>query len=440
MDTMAAAVVQKGHAAPHSPIASESFGRTWQREMGAARSEAPEQLPAALAAMPRIAVHEKNTEEGLGPAQEAGADGKKGEAEPEAGRAGRETAKENDAPRDLPETAAEDTQPADTQPEHAGLPEKVEACAPSPLAGKIVKSRGKHDAATAKSAVAAEGETPKADAQPGAGGPAVTNVAAAVPLTSAPASPPVALAGRAAAPEKPQAEGIRKANAGVPASHPNFEVGAAASHGVLPSATAVLAVPPSASSHPATASVGAEAGLNRARAVEGRGGNALQAPASGAAQLDVGVFDGTHGWLRIRAELGTGGAVNASLTASAGAHASLRAVLPEMASYLESEAVSVGRIALHRAATGSNAMDTAGERQSGGAPRQGAAGEQGPNGGGAQKRSLPAMEQQTGGPGIAATRAAVEAWSAGGIRAMQGLGAGWGALAGNSGGWLNVRA
>jgi hypothetical protein len=58
--------------------------------------------------------------------------------------------------------------------------------------------------------------------------------------------------------------------------------------------------------------------------------------AAGPGRLDVGVFDGTHGWLRIHAELGAGGAVNASLTASASAHEALRAAVPEMARYLES--------------------------------------------------------------------------------------------------------
>jgi hypothetical protein len=81
-----------------------------------------------------------------------------------------------------------------------------------------------------------------------------------------------------------------------------------------------------------------------------------QVLASGPAQLDVGVFDGTHGWLRVRAELGADGAVSASLTASASAHESLRAVLPEMANYLQSEAVSVSKIAVHRAAEGAPAM------------------------------------------------------------------------------------
>jgi hypothetical protein len=81
--------------------------------------------------------------------------------------------------------------------------------------------------------------------------------------------------------------------------------------------------------------------------------------AAGPRQLEVGLVDGTHGWLQIRAELGAGGAVSASLTGSAAAHEPLRQAVPEMASYLESEAVSVSQIAVHRAAETSPSMGQA---------------------------------------------------------------------------------
>jgi hypothetical protein len=99
---------------------------------------------------------------------------------------------------------------------------------------------------------------------------------------------------------------------------------------------------------------------------------APQILAAGPAKLDVGVFDGTHGWLRIRAEIGTGGVVNASLTASVGSHASLRAALPEMSRYLDAEAVSVGKLAVHRATGSSGAVlagNDSGNRQSAGHSR-----------------------------------------------------------------------
>jgi hypothetical protein len=132
--------------------------------------------------------------------------------------------------------------------------------------------------------------------------------------------------------------------------------------------------------------------------------------------------------------------VNASLTAGATAHESLRAVLPEMASYLQSEAVSVSRIAVHRAAAGSNGMGTSEGQQNDGAPRQGAAGEQGQNGGGSLKRNVPATEQSEAGLVITATRAAGDARSAGGVHAIARLGVGFGVPGGSSGGWLNVCA
>jgi hypothetical protein len=65
-------------------------------------------------------------------------------------------------------------------------------------------------------------------------------------------------------------------------------------------------------------------------------------------RLDVGVLNGTHGWLRIRAELGTGGAVNTSVTAIDAAHEALRTAVPEIVSYLGHEDVKVNRIEVLR--------------------------------------------------------------------------------------------
>jgi hypothetical protein len=69
----------------------------------------------------------------------------------------------------------------------------------------------------------------------------------------------------------------------------------------------------------------------------------------GPGQLEVGVLDGTHGWLKIRAELGTDGSVNALLTSNATAHEGLREAVPALSGYLVSESVNVGKIAVHRA-------------------------------------------------------------------------------------------
>jgi hypothetical protein len=113
--------------------------------------------------------------------------------------------------------------------------------------------------------------------------------------------------------------------------------------------------------HPASAShAGAElqgAALNVNDGASGLAAN--QGPrmlATGPGQLEVGVMDGTHGWVQIRAQVGETGAVSASLTAGAATHESLRDAVPAMASYLEAEAVNVSRIAVHRAAESSPAM------------------------------------------------------------------------------------
>lgn len=98
---------------------------------------------------------------------------------------------------------------------------------------------------------------------------------------------------------------------------------------------------------------------------------AHQVVAATPSQLDVGVFDGTHGWLRIHAELGTGGSVSASLTASTAAYESLRAALPELANYLQSEAVTVSKVAVHRVAADPTAMGLADSGQNGSGHGQG---------------------------------------------------------------------
>jgi hypothetical protein len=115
------------------------------------------------------------------------------------------------------------------------------------------------------------------------------------------------------------------------------------------------------------------------------GAQGPQLIAAGPTRLEVGTLDGTHGWVQVRAELGTGGDVRASLTGSAAAHEALRAAVPGLAGFLQTEAVSVSGIAVHRAAGGNGA----GLTQSGG----GASGEaqsgrgQGGNAGGSGKDS-----------------------------------------------------
>jgi hypothetical protein len=150
--------------------------------------------------------------------------------------------------------------------------------------------------------------------------------------------------------------------------------------------------------------------------------------AAGPAKLDVGVFDGTHGWVQIRTELGAGGAVSATLTGSAAAHEALKAAVPAMASYLTGEQVSVGKIAVHRAAETSTAM-AAGEQRGGGQGQR--EGGQAARGAGAARAGSVAGEADAAG-----VEAGVREWvGALPTAAMAGLGIG---LAG-SGSWLNVR-
>ena len=194
-----------------------------------------------------------------------------------------------------------------------------------------------------------------------------------------------------------------------------------------------------------------EAPLTQPSSVAAYGAKGPQILSSGPAQLDIGVLDGTHGWLRIRAEMGGAGAVSASLTASASAHDSLRAALPEMARYLQSESVAVSTIAVHRAPEpASRASSATAERQpNGGAERDDPNRGEQRNDPGSTKKSSPA----------ASGNGAVAASSSGGYSigryvsetassdCITGLARGASQFAGpfglpltTTGGWLNVSA
>jgi hypothetical protein len=167
------------------------------------------------------------------------------------------------------------------------------------------------------------------------------------------------------------------------------------------------------------------------------------------ARLDVGVFDETHGWLRIRAELASGGGVSAMLTASTAAHDSLRAALPEMASYLGSEAVSVARIGLHRFGDDSSSMTAAaGSQQNGGYREEGRSGNSAQDDVRARERASigidPNREESTpavlSGPtlGRVGNLSEFNAGTAGLVFAASGSRGGFAAI--GCGGWLSVCA
>jgi hypothetical protein len=78
--------------------------------------------------------------------------------------------------------------------------------------------------------------------------------------------------------------------------------------------------------------------------------------------LEVGVANGTHGWLKIRAEMTENGAVNASLsTTSSSGQELLHRELPSLTAYLHSERVVVNTVVVQQApATGSDFRGLAG--------------------------------------------------------------------------------
>jgi hypothetical protein len=76
--------------------------------------------------------------------------------------------------------------------------------------------------------------------------------------------------------------------------------------------------------------------------------------------LEVGVTNGTHGWLKIRAEMVDGGVVNASVSATTTAgQEMLHRELPSLTAYLHEEQIGVSSVVVHATAV-------AGSREFGG--------------------------------------------------------------------------
>jgi len=64
--------------------------------------------------------------------------------------------------------------------------------------------------------------------------------------------------------------------------------------------------------------------------------------------LEVGIQNGTHGWLKVRAEMTDGGVVNASVSAASSAgQEMLHRELPALTAYLQEEKVAVNAVAVH---------------------------------------------------------------------------------------------
>jgi hypothetical protein len=84
--------------------------------------------------------------------------------------------------------------------------------------------------------------------------------------------------------------------------------------------------------------------------------------------LEVGIQNGTHGWLKVRAEMADGGVVNASVSASSSAgQEMLHRELPAMTAYLQGEKVAVSAIVVHAPlAAGAESRSSTGTDSAGG--------------------------------------------------------------------------
>jgi hypothetical protein len=98
----------------------------------------------------------------------------------------------------------------------------------------------------------------------------------------------------------------------------------------------------------------AEGLLNGSREQEGSGVVAQSMDgsprmlASTPTSLEVGIQNGTHGWLKVRAEMADGGVVNASVSASSSAgQEMLHRELPAMTAFLQEEKIAVNTVIVH---------------------------------------------------------------------------------------------
>jgi hypothetical protein len=84
--------------------------------------------------------------------------------------------------------------------------------------------------------------------------------------------------------------------------------------------------------------------------------------------LEVGIQNGTHGWLKVRAEMTDGGVVNASVSAvSSAGQEMLHRELPALTAYLQEEKVAVNAVAVHGpSAAGTDARSSSGTDGAGG--------------------------------------------------------------------------
>jgi hypothetical protein len=116
--------------------------------------------------------------------------------------------------------------------------------------------------------------------------------------------------------------------------------------------------------------------------------------------LEVGIPDGTHGWLKVRAEMADGGVVNASVSAASQASQEmLHRELPSLTAYLQSEKVAVNTVVVHSGiGVGAESQGNLGGTGSGGAGQPPQKGNEG--GGHRQSSASAAVEDVAGYEGL----------------------------------------
>ena len=143
--------------------------------------------------------------------------------------------------------------------------------------------------------------------------------------------------------------------------------------------------------------------------------------------LEIGLASGSHGWLRVRAELGPAGEVAASVVASSTSAAEgLHKELPAISAYLAEERVGVGSLVVNAMEKGAGAQDSMLSGGSGGASGS----QPGPNQRGRELNfPSPDGRRHSGFP---------ESESIGGVVPIA-IGQTWMTRGSGSGGWVNVR-
>ena len=143
--------------------------------------------------------------------------------------------------------------------------------------------------------------------------------------------------------------------------------GTTQAHGVLTVTGSVVgdavAVKASANANSVSTAAGQD-GASQSAASVGEGHRTLEATST---SLEVGVANGTQGWLKIRAEMTDGGVVNATVSATTSAgQEMLHRELPSLTDYLQQEQIGVGSVVLHTtAAAGSQEFAGGMERDAG---------------------------------------------------------------------------